>query len=256
MSQPQQLSVTCDFQGFLVCQMPLDVVEVKLKIKTKWGRFILHTDHYTRTEKYRPWKKVPCCRIHSRRTQPCCERTGKPHLNCSTDLGTFIHNGQGMGYPPKTFIDSNSDNDILPHITDIEDYCRTCLSRKVRCSCKPMSDWSVELIDITQLDCSNPDNNANNNDRDDRQDQDLTSDWSDQDNFWLGKTYDKVRPITLKPVPVPPLRREDEESNWNNHLHPHNYRAKAPLQVSPFKPPPGWPKGIRTNPNTNTITSP
>ena len=33
MNQPQQLKVACDFQGFLVCQMPTDVVEVKLKIK-------------------------------------------------------------------------------------------------------------------------------------------------------------------------------------------------------------------------------
>ena len=162
-------------------------------------------DHHTRTEKYRPWKKVPCHRIHSRRRQPCHERTGKPHLNCSTDSGTFIHSGQGIGYPPKTFIDSDSDDNVSPHIPDLEDYCRTCLSRKVRCTCKPMSDWSVELIDITQPDCPNPDNNANNNDRNDRQDQVLPSDWSDQDNFWMGKTYDKVRPITLKPVPVPPL---------------------------------------------------
>ena len=37
-------------------------------------------------------------------------------------------------------------------------------------------------------------------------------------------------------------------------MHPHNYRAKAPSQVSPSKPPPGWPKGIRTNPTTHQIT--
>ena len=65
-----------------------------------------------------------------------------------------------------------------------------CLTRKVRCTCKPMSDWSADLIDITQPDPPNPDSTANN-DRDDRQDQVLPSDWSDQDNFWSGKTYDK-----------------------------------------------------------------
>ena len=213
MSQPQQLSVACNFQGFLVCQMPKDVVEVELKIKTKLGKFILHTDHNTRMEKYRPWNKVSCHRIHSRERQPYHERTDKPCLNCSTDSGTFIHSGQGMGYPPKTFIDSDSDGEIPPHIPDLEDYCRTCLSRKVRCTCKPMSDWSAALIDITQLNHPNPDNNANKNDRDDCQDQALPSNWSDQENFWLGKMYDKVRPITLKPVPVPPPIREDEESN-------------------------------------------
>ena len=251
MSQPQQLSVVCNFQGFLVCQMPKDIVEVKLKIKTKWGKFILCTDHHTRTEKYRPWNKVGHCRIHSRRRQSCHKRTGKPCLNCSTNSGTFIHRGQGMGYPPKTFIDNNSDCDIPPHIQDLEDYCRMCLSRKVRCTCKPMSNWSAELIDITQPDCPSPDNNANKNYRDDRHDQALPSNWSDQEKIWLGKTYDKVRPITLKPVPVPPPMREDEESNWSKHLHPHNYRAKVPLQLSTSKPPPGWPKASG---QTQTLT--
>ena len=90
-----------------------------------------------------------------------------------------------------------------------------------------MSDWSAELIDITQPDLPNPDNN---NDRDDEQDQALPSDWTDQDNFWLGKTYDKVRPLSsLKPVPVQPPSKGDEDSKWSGHLHPHNYRAKAPL---------------------------
>ena len=172
------------------------------------------------------------------------------------DSGTFINSGQGMGYPPKTFIGSDTDEDIPPHIPDIEDYCRTRLIRKVRCTCKPMSDWSADLIDITQLDLPNPDGNANN-DRDDGQDQTLPSNWSDQDSFWSGKTYDKVRPLTsLKPVPVLAPSKGDKDSDWSEHLHLHNYRAKAPLQVSPSKPTPGWPKGIRTNPNTNQVTSP
>ena len=257
MSQPQQLSVACNFQGFLVCQMPKDVVEVELEIKTKWGKFILHVDHHTRTDKYKPWNKVSHPRIHSRRRQPYHERTGKPHLNCSTNSGTFIHSGQGMGYPPKIFVDSDSESDIPPHIPDLEDYCRMCLLRKVWCTCKPMSNWSADLIDITQPDHPNPDSSANKGDRDDIQDQALPSDWSDQDKFWLGKTYNQIRPITsLKPVPVPPPVREDEESNWSQHFHPHNYRAKVPSQASSSKPPPGWPKGIRTNPNTNPITLP
>ena len=161
-----------------------------------------------------------------------------------------------MGYPPKTSVGSDMDKDIPPHILEVEDYCRACLTRKVRCTCKPMSKWSTYLIDITQPDLPNPDSNASN-DRDDGQDQTLPSNWSDQDKFWSGKTYDKVRPLTsLKPVPVLPPSKGDEDSNWSEHLHPHKYRAKAPLQVSPSKPPPGWPKGIRTNPNTNQVTLP
>ena len=166
MNQPQQLSISCDFKGFLVCQIPKDVVEVELKIKTKWGKFTLHTDQHTRMEKYRPWKKVSHHRIHSRRRQSSCKRTGKPHLNCSTDSGTFINSGQGIGYPPKTFLGSDTDDDLPPHIPDIEDYCRICLTNKVRCTCKPMSNWSAELISITQPDPPNPNNNTTY-DRDD-----------------------------------------------------------------------------------------
>ena len=38
MNQPKQLNIACDFQGFLVCQMPKDIVEIELKIKTKWEK--------------------------------------------------------------------------------------------------------------------------------------------------------------------------------------------------------------------------
>ena len=53
MNQPKPLSIIVDFQGYLVCQIPADALEVELKIKTKWGKFTLHTDQFTRTEKYR-----------------------------------------------------------------------------------------------------------------------------------------------------------------------------------------------------------
>ena len=58
MNQPQPLSISLDFQGYLVCQIPADALEVELKIKTKWGKFTLHTDQFTRTEKYRAWRKA------------------------------------------------------------------------------------------------------------------------------------------------------------------------------------------------------
>ena len=72
------------------------------------------------------------------------------HLNLSSDSSTFINQGQGLGYPPKIFLDSDSDQEFPPHIPILQDYCRTCLTEKVRCSCQPMSDWSGELIDTTQ----------------------------------------------------------------------------------------------------------
>ena len=216
----------------------------------KWGKFTLHTDQFTRTEKYRAWRKANRQKIHSRRRKYLSDS----HLNISSDSSTFINHGQGLGYPPKIFIDSDSDQGFPPHIPILEDYCRTCLTEKVRFSCQPTSDWSSKLIDTTQL---APPNTDNNQDREDVQDNPLPSDWTDQDDFWLGKTYDQARAqSTSKPAPPNPPSKGDEDSEWSEHLYPHNYRAKAPSQVSPSKLLPGWPKGIRTNPTTQVTCSP
>ena len=194
--------------------------------------------------------KLKSSGVSSRRRQ---HHTGDSHLNVSSDSGTFINSGQGLGFPPKVFIDSDTDQDFPPHIPILDDYCRTCLTEKVTCSCQPMSHWSRELTDITQPDPPNPDNNK---DRDDVQDQAQPSNWTDQNNFWSGKTYDKaMAQSSLKPVQANPLSKGDEDSKWSEHLYPHNYRAKASLWVSPSKPPPGWPKGIRTNPTTQVACS-
>ena len=109
-------------------------------------------------------------------------------------------------------------------------------------------------MDTTQL---APLNTDNNQDKEDVQDNPLPSNWTDQDDFWLGKTYDQVRAqSTLKPAPPNPPSKGDEDSEWSKHLHPHNYRVKAPSQVSSSKPPPGWPKGIRTNSTAQITCSP
>ena len=102
MNQPQPLSVNLDFQGYWYVKIPKDAVKVGLKIKTKWGKFTLHTNQFTRTEKYRAWKKVSHHKIHFRRRQPNHDKTGESHLNASTDSGTFINSGQGMGCPLKS----------------------------------------------------------------------------------------------------------------------------------------------------------
>ena len=36
------------------------------------------------------------------------------HLNISSDSSTFINHGQGLGYPPKAFIDRDSDQEFPP----------------------------------------------------------------------------------------------------------------------------------------------
>ena len=85
----------------------------------------------------------------------------------------------------------------------------------------------------------------------------LPSYWSDQDNFWLGKTYDKVRPLSsLKPVPVLPPSKGDGDSKWSEHLHPHitglSLLCKLPppnlLQVGPKVSGPTQPRNQVTTP--------
>ena len=92
---------------------------------------MLHKDHHIRTEKYRPCNKVSCHRVHSKRRQLHHEGTEEPHSGTvQWDSGNFITSGQGMGYPPKTFIDSDSDGDIPPHVPKLEEYCKTCISKR------------------------------------------------------------------------------------------------------------------------------
>ena len=211
---PQQLNVSCDFNRFLVCKIPKDIVEVELKIKTKWGKYTLLKDFYTRTEKYRPWNRVNCwVRIHSRRRAPHQEKIdGKCHNSAgnttSTDLGTYIPNGKGIWYHPKVITDSkyvttvtqtdtenNSETDP-PQIPFLGDYCETCISKWSRCVCKPGSDWDADPIDITQPDSSS------NNDKGDRHP--LPLNWSDQEHFLNGTDYEKTRPNKLRPIQMPP----------------------------------------------------
>ena len=110
MNMNQQLNASCDFLGYLVCQMPKDVVEVELKVKTKWGRYTLIKDFHTRTEKYCSWDSADCwARIHVRRRRMPChvnsnDECKNPISNStSTDSGTYIPTGKGVGYPPKIF---------------------------------------------------------------------------------------------------------------------------------------------------------
>ena len=122
----------------------------------------------------------------------------------------FINQGQGLGYLLKVFLDSDSDQEFPLLIPILQDYCRTCLTEKFRCSCQPTSDWSGELIDITQPAHPNTDNNQ---DRENIQDNPLPSDCTDQDDFWLGKTYDKARAQSiLKPAPPYPPSKGDEDN--------------------------------------------
>ena len=134
MNMPQQLNVSYNFNGFLVCQIPKEVIEVELKIKTKWGKYTLLKDFHTRMEKYRPWDRGShWVRIHSRKRTPHHQKVVGNTI--STDSGTYIPNGKGIGYPPKVFIDpkdaatdTENDSEADPlQIPFLGNYCMMCI---------------------------------------------------------------------------------------------------------------------------------
>ena len=98
-------------------------------------------DQFTRMEKYRAWRKANRCKILSRNRK----HLSNSHLNVSLDSSMFVNHGQGLGYPPKTFIDGDPDQEFPLIMPILEDYYRTLLTEKVRCSCQPIFNWSGEL---------------------------------------------------------------------------------------------------------------
>ena len=80
--------------------------------------------------------------------------------------------------------------------------------------------------------------------------------WSDQERFWEGENYEQGK-SSQKPKRKfrPPPKRDGEESDCNENLYPHCYRAKVQSQVTPTRPLPGWPKGIRKNNSSNNNKS-
>ena len=58
MRMNKALNVSYDFNGYLVFQMPDDVVEVKLRVKITMGKYTLIKDFYTRTERYCSWDRA------------------------------------------------------------------------------------------------------------------------------------------------------------------------------------------------------
>ena len=100
MNMPQQLNISCDFSGFLVCQIPRDVIEVKLKIKTKWRKIYPAEGLPQQNGKVQTMGHgKPLGKDTSRRRMPHQEAIESN--TTSTDSGTYIPNGKGMGYPPK-----------------------------------------------------------------------------------------------------------------------------------------------------------
>ena len=72
----------------------------------------------------------------------------------------------------------------------------------------------------------------------------ISSDWSNQENFWYGKAYEWSTGPRCRYWSIP-TKQDDNDTDWSDNHYPQNYRAKTQSQVTPRQPPPGWPKGVR-----------
>ena len=77
--------------------MPKGTLEVKVKVKTIWGKFTMVQNTHTRMEKYHTWEMAQRCHVKSKK-----ERT--PHKAASVHTedntsDTDMPTGQEFGYP-------------------------------------------------------------------------------------------------------------------------------------------------------------
>ena len=147
------LNVACNFNGYLVCQIPADTVGMELKIKTTRGKYKLHKDTCTRTGRYHPWDRVDKrSKIHTRRRTTRREVESEITSNSETDIQT----GKGFAYPPEiytkfaktiTLTDTDTDDVEITNPNFIGEFCKECVKKYNRCWCYK-SDWEEDLIDV------------------------------------------------------------------------------------------------------------
>ena len=120
------LNIACDFNGYLIYQMPADTVEMELKIKTTRGKYTLHKDTCTRTER--------CTRRRTARRKVESEITS----NSETD----IQIGKGFVYPPElctnpefaktiTLTDMKNDKAEITNPNFIGEFCKDCVKSTI-----------------------------------------------------------------------------------------------------------------------------
>ena len=153
MALKKTLNATCDLDGYLFCRMPEGTLEVKVKIKIKWGKYTMFQDTYTQTEKYCSWDRADRrSNVHTRRRRTP-QREVSSHDNTTSETAVSV--GQGLRYPPQVFTDPESAANI-PHTEEEEvnndkfigNYCETCdKCGATRCWCNS-SDLREELVNV------------------------------------------------------------------------------------------------------------
>ena len=148
MEPNKALNVPCNFNGYLVCQIPNNTVEVELKIKTTQGKYTLNKDTYTRMERYHPWHRADRkAQIHTKKRRTPRRETVNIDIPVdSTRSETDIPEGEGFAYAPKLFMDPDfmatvpqtetEDSDLeVVQSNFIGEYCEKCVTNYNRCWC-------------------------------------------------------------------------------------------------------------------------
>ena len=133
MAQNKTLNATCVLSGYLFCRMPDNVLEVEVKIKTRWGKYTMFQDTYTCMEKYCSWDRADrSSSVHTRRRRtPQREVIMSSNDNTNTNSETDVPVGEGLGYPPQVVIDleyatniSHTEEEELNNVEEIRLYFR------------------------------------------------------------------------------------------------------------------------------------
>ena len=160
MEHNNTLNASCNFNGYLVCQIPENTIKVELKIKTTRGKYTLNKDTYFRTERYHPWDRAnQRAKIHMmRKRMPRKEIVNIDTPVDSTNSETDIQDGEGFAYAPKVFTNPNYVATLPQTETEdcelemvcskfIREYCEKCIKEHDRCWCDK-SDWEYDLMEV------------------------------------------------------------------------------------------------------------
>ena len=108
----------------------------------------------------------------------------------------YIPTGKGLGYPPLTFTDPEvaanvNNSDTRDSVTEgpqilnyVGTYCKDYMTKWPRCLCEPESDWDNDHAYADKKQADSPPHVENEKPP-------IPSDWSDEENFWNGKAYEK-----------------------------------------------------------------
>ena len=137
--------------------MPAGALEVKIKVKTTWGKFTMVQDAHTRMEKYHMWEKAQRCPIKSRKRRTQCKMTSMQTEDDASE--TDIPTGQGFGYPPQIFINhthsTTSEREMKEERKFLGRYCEFCdKCNETHCWCSS-SNWEEGLSNVNDT-SSNP----------------------------------------------------------------------------------------------------